>query len=307
MDNSPHNASGQNASTEPPDLPDGWQSAELAVSKDPYQAARKRLRRLRALRVALVGLVLACVIGLLLWNAAAHYARGVHAFKVHSYSRAAYEFNHARVLFFPYRDAELLEAQAQRAAIVVAYGALRKQAEARLVAQLEKARDRLAASDADGVLTTLRAIDAGDLQSGLDGNETVRESADTLAEDLAAASRRALRNGAWGRAGRFAAALLVLEPSSELAVTLGARAQTGLDLSAKLDKAKDAARRGRWQVALRTALAVLAVQKDFPGAAAVVADARGALAPKPAARTAGSSTQATGGPATTTTPQPPPP
>src|SRR5450759_2345354 len=68
---------------------------------------------------------------------------------------------------------------------------------------------------------------------------------------------KARRNAAWGRAGRFAAALLVLEPSSELAVALGARARTGEDLSAKLGKAKDAARRGKWRAALRIALAAV--------------------------------------------------
>ena len=314
MDDSPHNASAQSASIEPPDLPDGWRSAELAVWKDPDQAAR---RRLRAVQAALVGLVLACVIGLLLWNAAIHYARGVDALQYHSYSRAVYEFSAARILVFPYRDAGSLEGQARRA--LKAEDARYEQAEARraaVIAQLEKAGTRLEARDADGVLATLQAIGAGDLQDALAGNGTARESADALAEDLAAASRRALGNAAWGSAGRFAAALLVLEPSSELAVALGARARTGEDLSAKLDKAKDAARRGQWRAALRIALAVLAVQKDFPGAVAVVADARDALAPKPkraatrpapAATTAASPTRATGGSATTTSPQPPPP
>jgi len=311
VDDSPHNASAQSASIEPPDLPAGWRTAELAVWKDPDQAAR---RRLRAVQAALVGLVVACVIGLLLWNSAIHYARGVDALQYHSYSRAVYEFSAARVLVFPYRDARSLEQQARRA--LVAEDAQYEQAAAReaaVVAQLGKAGDRLEARDADGVLATLQAIGAGDLQAALDGNRTARESADALAEDLAAASRRALGNAAWGRAGRFAAALLVLEPSSELAVALGARVRTGEDLSAKLNKAKDAARRGQWHEALRTALAVLAVQKDFPGAVAVVADARDALAPKPkpkpkpAATTAAPPTQATGGSATTTPPPPPPP
>jgi len=314
VDNSPHNASAQSASSEPPDLPEGWRSAELADWKDPHLAARKRLR---AVRVTLVVLALALVIGVLLWIAAAHYARGVDALKVHSYSTAVSEFSVARVLVFPYRDARSLEEQARRA--LLAEDARREQAKARraaVVAQLEKARARLEAGDAYGVLTTLQAIDEDDLQATLDRSETARESADALAKDLAADSRKARRNAAWGRAGRFAAALLVLEPSSELAVALGARARTGEDLSAKLGKAKDAARRGKWRAARRIALAVLAIQKDFPGAAAVVADARNALAPKPkpaatqpaaAATTAASPTQATGGSATTAAPQPPPP
>ena len=314
MDDSPHNASAPSASIEPPELPDGWRSAELAVWKDPYLAARKRLR---AVQVTLVVLVLACVIGFLVWTAAIHYARGVDALKFHSYSTAVSEFSVARVLVFPYRDARSLGEQARRA--LAAEDARYEQAEARravVVAQLERAVARLEASDAAGVLIALQAIDADDLQATLDRSETARESADVLAEDLAAASRRSLDNAAWGRAGRFAAALLVLEPSNDLAVALGARARTAEDLGAKLGKAKDAARRDEWRAALRIALAVLAIQKDFPGAAAVVADARDALAPKPkpaatqpapAATTAASPTQATGASATATPPQPPPP
>ncbi len=108
----------------------------------------------------------------------------------------------------------------------------------------------------------------------------------------------------------------MLEPSSELAVALKARARTGAELRTKLGEAKDAAQRGQWRAALRLALAVIAVQKDFPGAAAVVADARDALAPKPkpvatqptpAATAAAPAPQAGGGSATTTPPQPPPP
>ena len=306
---SPHDAAAQSAPVEPPALPDRWRSAELAVGKDPHLAARRPLRT--TVRVALVVLALALVIVVPLWIAAAHYARGVDALEVHSYSKAVNEFSGARVLVFPYRDARSLEEQARRA--LMAENVRGEQAEtgrAAVVGRLEKARARLEAGDAHGVLTTLRAIDEDDLRATLDSSETARESADALAADLAAASRRALRHAAWERAGRYAAALLVLEPSSKPAAALGARARTGEGLSAKLGKAKDAARSGKWREALRLARAVLATQKDFPGAAAVVAHARVALAPKPqpAATTAASPpTQATVGPATPTPPQPPPP
>ena len=306
MDNSPHNASWQNSPFEPPDTPDGWRSAEPPAYKDPRRSARLRWR---AVQVALAVFALACVIGIPLWNTAAHYARGVHALKSHLYSRAADEFSAAQFLGFSYRDARLLEDSARRAAADVVYEAIRKQTEAALVAQLEKAGARLEAGDADGVLTTLQTINGLDLQAALRSSGTVREFADALAKDLAAASRRALGNGAWGRAGRLAAALLVLDPSSELAATLRARAQTGQELGAKLDRAKDAARRGRWRAALHTALAILAVQKDFPGAAALAAQARAALAPKPkpTAVRSTSLTRPTGGSRTGTVPQPPPP
>ena len=314
MDSTPHNTSAQSAAIQPSDLPDGWRSAELADWKDPYLAARKRAR---AVRAALVVLIVALVIGGLVWIAATHYARGVEALKVHSYSTAVSEFSVARVLVFPYRDARSLEEQARRA-LLAEYARL-DQADARdaaIVVQLGSVGARLEAGDAEAVLAGLQVIDTDDLQAALAGDDTARESAGVLAEDLAAASRKALDNAAWGRAGRLAAALLVLEPSSKLGETLGARARTGEELSAKLGKAKDAARRGEWRAALRLALAVLAIRKGFPGAAAVVADARDALAPKPtrvaprpapAAATAASPTQAPSVPATTRPPQPPPP
>ena len=263
------------------------------------------------MRVTLIvlGVVLAfaLVIGALFDLAATHYEGGVYALKVHWYAWAANEFSAARVLVFPYRDAQSLEDQARRA--FVNEEASRGQAAARraaVVAKLEKAGARLEAGDAHGVLAALLAINGDDLRATLDGSEKVRESANALAVDLTAAARRALGKAAWGRAERFAAALLVLEPSSERAVALGARARTGENLEARLGKAKAAARRGKWREALRLARGVLAVQKDFPGAAAVVADARDALAPEPEPA-ATQPAQATGGSPPTTAPEPPPP
>ncbi|MCX6374024.1 MAG: hypothetical protein NTX16_13300 [Actinobacteria bacterium] len=314
MENLPHNAVAHNEVIEPPDLPDGWRSAELVDWKDPYLAAS---RRARAVRTALVVIVVALVIGVFLWIAATHYARGVEALEAHSYSTAVSEFSVARVFVFPYRDARSLEEQARRA--LQAEDARYEQVEARraaVVAQLQIAGARLEADDADGVRTTLQAINGDELRAALNTTDAARESADALALDLAAAARKSLGNAAWGRAASFAAALFVLEPSSELAVALKARARTGVELRAKLGEAKDAAQRGKWRAALRLALAVIAVQKNFPGAAAVVADARDALAPKPkpvasrppaAATTAASPPQTGGGSATTKPPQPPPP
>ena len=115
------------------------------------------------------------------------------------------------------------------------------------------------------------------------------------------------------RRASFAAALLVLEPSEPSAEALAAKARTGAELSARLAKAKDAARHGKWREALRLALAVTAVRKDFPGAAAIIADARKALAPKPSPRPAAApaavttAAPSTGGPSSGSTSQPPPP
>ena len=303
------NAAGDRVPITPPDLPDRWRSPGDVVWKDPDVAAHRRVRWRRvALAVLAVLLVLALLIGTQFDLAAIHYRGGVDALAAHSYSRAAGEFAAARVLGFPYRDARSLEEQARRGA--AAEGALREQGvalRAAVVAQLETAGARLAAGDVDGVLSALRTIDQDELRATLTSSETVRESADALAVDLDAASRRALGHAEWGRAGRLAAALLALEPSSKQAVALRARAQTGEDLSVKLGEARDAARHGKWREALRIALAVLARQKGFPGAAAVVADARAALAPEPAPVATQPAQPATGGSATTAAPRPPPP
>lgn len=318
METLPHNVVAQNEVMEPPDLPDGWRSAELVDWKDPYLTAS---RRARVVRVAVVVIIVALVVGVLLWIADTHYARGVAALEDHAYSTAVSEFSVARVLVFPYRDAQSLEEQARRA--LQAEDARYEKAEARraaAVALLEKAGARLEAGDPDGVRSALQAIKVNDFRAALNRSDSVREAAAALALDLAAAARRALGNASWGRAGKYAAALLVLEPSSDLAVALGARARTGAELSAKLGKAKAAAQGGEWRTALRIALAVIATQKDFPGAAAVVADARDALAPKPkpkpkpaatqpapVATTVASPPQGGGGSGTATPPQPPPP
>ena len=316
MENLLHNTATQNEAMESPDLPDGWRSAELVDWEDPYLTAS---RRARVVRVAVVVIIVALVIGVLLWMASTHYARGVAALEDHAYSTAVSEFSVARVLVFPYRDARSLEEQAQRA--LQAEEARYEQAETRraaAVALLDKAGARLEAGDPDGVLGALQAIEVNDFRAALNRSESVRRTAEALALDLAAAARRALGNASWGRAGKYAAALLVLEPSSALAAGLGGQALTGAELSAKLGKAKAAAQRGEWRTALRIALSVIATQKDFPGAAAVVADARDALAPKPkpkpaatqpapAATTAASPPQAGGGSGTSTPPQPPPP
>ena len=176
---------------------------------------------------------------------------------------------------------------------------------------MRRAGAQLKAGDAGGVLATLQAIDAVNLQTALTGSGTVRLAADALAKELIAASRTALSGRAWLRAGRLAAAVLVIDPSSHVAGTLQTQAQTGQQLSAELDKAKLAARRRRWRSALSLASAVVAAQKDFPGAAAVVAEARAALAPKPkptpAATVAAPAPQTGGGSGGEAAAPPPPP
>ncbi len=310
MNDSPHSAS----APVPPalglsDLPAGWQQAERDEWADPYPAAG---RRRVALRIAVAVLLVSGVIGALVWVAAGHYARGRDALADRAYSRAAGEFSAATVLVFPYRDARALEEQARQAlqAETAAHEA-EQQVVTAVVAELRGAGARLDAGDATGVLAALEAIPADELRAAVAASDEARQSAAALTKDIAAAASAALREAQWTRAGRFAAALLVLEPSSESASALAARAQTGEQLRAKLAEARDAARRDQWRVALRMALAVAAAQKGFPGAAALIADARAALKPKPKptptpVQTAAPPAPDTGG-STTTPPEPPPP
>lgn len=292
------------------ELPAGWRDAERDEWVDPHAPS---WRSGLVLRLAAVAVVVIAVVGVLVWVAAGHYSRGVEALRAEAYSRAMGEFEAAKILIFPYRDAQALEQQAQRA--LQAEFSARQAAEERtaaVVAGLERAAARLRAGDTTGVLAAIDAISPDDLRAAA-ANAPAAEVATKLTEDLTAAAQNALQGAAWARAGRLAAALLALDPGNEQASSLAARALTGQQLKTKLGEAEAAARSGEWRKALRLALAVVAVRKDFPGAAALVADARVALAPKPKP----TPTQApvvvaqpdTGG--TTTTPvtptQPPPP
>jgi hypothetical protein len=298
----------------PPQLPDGWRDAQPDEWVDHSIPSR---RRWFAVRAAVVAVVAAAVIGAFVWVAAGHYARGVEALRAHAYSRAMGEFAAAKILVVPYRDAQALEDQARRA--LESENAALAAADRRVAAvvdSLDGAHQRLGRGDAAGVLAALQAIPAGDLRAALADGGPAAASVDALTTDLGTAALDALQRAEWTRAGRLAAALLVLEPSSKEASALADRALVGERLRAKLAEAKDAAQRGRWRDALRLALAVTAVRKDFPGAATLIADARRALAPKPKPKptTATAPTPAattapptSGGGGTTTPTQPPPP
>ena len=315
VDDSRQSTSAQGAAAmRMPDLPEGWQQAEPDEWSDPYPASR---RRSVMLRVAFAVVVVGGVIGVLLWVAASHYARGVEALNDRAYSRAMGEFSSATVLVFPYRDARALEDQARRG--LEAETVARQAEEGRVssvVAELRDAGALLAAGKASAVVAALEAIPAADLRTTVTSSDAARASVAALKENLPVAATAALRKLEWGRAGRFAAALLVLDPASEQAATLASRAVTGKKLSAKLADGQAAARAGRWRTALRLGLAVVAVRKDFPGAAALVADAREALKPKPKPApapvvaptpAAPAPAPATGGSTTVTPAQPPPP
>ena len=279
MDQSRHPATMTRAApVEPHDLPEGWHVAERDEWDDVPMVTRRRL----VLRLVLVGVIVAGVLGVFVWVAAAHYARGVDALHAHAYARALDELSSAKILGLPFRDANSLEEQAQRGMESEA-ATLKAQQDriAAVVDRLDKARAKVGAGDAAGVLVAVKAIPRAGLRMAIAAGDTAQVSADGLEQDLTAAAESALQGGQWERAGKFASALLVLEPSSKPGASLAARALTGEKLRAKLTLAKGAAQHHHWREALRLALAVVAVRKDFPGAATLVADARRALTPKP--------------------------
>jgi len=260
-------------------LPEGWHYAE----DDDWAREEARARRRRiALRAGLAAVAVAAVLAGLVAFAALHYSRGVAALNDHSYSLAASEFDRAKVLTIPYRNAGKLEDEA-RAAMADQNAAEARQAArtAAVVTQLQRAKARLSASDASGLLHALGAIVPGDLRLAVTRDATARQDFNGLIADLSPATSEALKNAAWDRATKLATALLLLKPTDKDAAAMKASAEAGAALRAKLATAQDAARHGHWRQALRLALAVLAAHKDFPGAATLVADARTALKPKP--------------------------
>jgi len=296
------------------ELPPGWHYTEDLAWEDEYSPHRGR-RLLVGAAIAVV--VAAALAGLVIFNAAAHYARGVDALRDGSYAAAIGELSAAKLIVVPYRGSEDLAAQA-RTALAAELEVQQKETarEQAVIGALERARTALSAGKANAVVAALASLPAGDVKAAAKDSQEVRATAADLEERLTVAAKEALAQAKWGRAKGFAVAILVLDPLAESATALGAKAKTGEALTAKLAEAKDAAGHGRWRTALRLALAVTAARKDFPGAAGLVAQARKALAPKPspkATATAATATTATvpststGGTSSGSTSQPPPP
>ena len=303
-----------------PELPAGWHYTEDLAWEDAHAA--HRVRRL-VVGVVIAVVVAAALAGLVVWNAAAHYSRGVDALRDGSYAAAADELSAAKLVVLPYRDSRVLADQA-RSRLTAEIG-VRQQVEAREAAvagALEQAGTALESGDAAAVVAALTPVPASDLKAVLKDSAQVRTAARRLKDRLTVAARSALGRSEWGRAQRYAAAVLVLDPAARSATALGAQAKTGAALTAKLADARDAAGKRQWRTALRLALAVTAARKDFPGAAALVAEARKALAPKPSPKAATTATTtttvaptttvtvpstSTGGTSSGSPPQPPPP
>ena len=150
-----------------PELPDGWHYTDDLVWDDP-QDSRGRRRLWLLVGIALA--VAACVVGLVVFNAAGHYSRGVAALEDGSYGQAAAEFSAARLLVFPYRDAQLREEQAQRALTVQTADVVQAQARVdRVSGMLDEAASALGARDSAGVLAALQVVSAKDLRTVAQG------------------------------------------------------------------------------------------------------------------------------------------
>jgi hypothetical protein len=294
-----------------PELPPGWFYTEDVAWDDGYAA--HRVRRI-VIGVAVAIVVAATLAGLVIWNASGHYSRGVDALKYGSYAAAVSELSAAKLIVIPYRDSKALADQARtRLAAEIVVGQQEAAREAAVSSALEQAGTALDAGDASAVVAALAPLSVSDLKAALKDSDQVRTAARRLEDRLTVAARTALGRSEWAPAQRYAAAVLVLDPLAQTATALGAKAKTGEALTARLAKARDAARHGRWRTALRLALAVTAARESFPGAAALVAEARKALAPKPSPKATATATVTTTPPSTTggtssgSPPQPPPP
>lgn len=269
-------------------------------------------RRVALLALAIVTAV-GAVIGLSALNAAAHYERGTAALAARQYQLAAAEFSSASVLGASYKDANLRAQDALRFAQLTASGAVVRQRERRVLDALKRAGSLLEPPRPAALIVALRRLDGEELRDLTAQASAVTDAVERLAKRLAARARRALAKARWGQAEQFALALAVLDPADRDAQALRKRAGAGRVLAQRMSVARSAARRGDWRIALRTARQVLAAQKGYPGAAALVADARRALAPKPrptatprpAAAQAPSSQGSGGGAAAPAQPAPP--
>jgi hypothetical protein len=295
-----------------PELPPGWFYTDDVAWDDDGHSAR-RLHRL-IVGVAIAAVIAASLAGFVIWNASAHYSRGVAALRDGSYAAAVSELSAATLVVVPYRDSKELADQARTELVAEIAVQQKKHAREEVVsASLERAGTALGAGKANAVVAALASLPASDVKAAARGSEEVRAAAAELEERLTVAARTALHRTEWGRAQRYVAAVLVLDPLAQSATALGAKARTGEALTAQLAEARDAAGHGRWRTALRLALAVTAARKDFPGAAGLVAQARKALAPKPSPAAAATATTTATPPATTggtssgSPPQPPPP
>lgn len=235
---------------------------------DPYQQAMRRRRRWRIVAACVV--VLAAIAVFMTWEvraAASHYRRGQEALADEQYYAAIQEFDEARILFFSYRDAGTLSVRA------------REELDAGIAAAVRSARqeDGVRRLVERAITDARRRVPEGPLST----NVFTLSLLDTLSGRLAEAAGDALAAAHWAAARAYAAALLAIDPADADGTALVERADLGARLDRQLGDARAAARRGQWRQALRLAKAVLDEWPGFTGAAALVREAKAALAPRP--------------------------
>ena len=281
-------------------------AGEDAVDEPPSWDELKRRRRARVRLIAgvVVLVVLAAGVAAMVANASAHYGRGQAAMDERHFGTAVEEFSAARILTIPYRDAATLADEApQQLELAAARADVERQQRAAIARLLREAADGLDSGDSAAVLAALREARILVPDGALATTAGQIDIATDLETSLWGAGKSALNGGRWKEAGLYATALLTLDPSAMQGSKLSSRVKTAVDLQDELDKARAAAGRGSWREALRRARGVLREWPGFPGAAAVVAQARKALAPKPKPPSA----PATQAPAPIATVAPPPP
>jgi cell division protein FtsB len=250
---------------------------------DPYHEEMRRRRRRRLLAAGMTVLLLA--VAFVAWevrSAAAHYERGKQALADEQYYAAIQELDAARIVVFSYRDAEALSAEAREALDAGIAEAVRS---ARLEDTVRRLVERADAFVAKGAAEDVERVLAEARERVPDGPLTTNvltvSLIDALTTKIGSAAREAIRATRWSVAGSYARALLAIDPEDEEAARLAARADLGAKLERQLGDARAAARRGQWRQALRLAQEIVAEWPGFPGAAALVREARTALKPEP--------------------------
>jgi hypothetical protein len=263
---------------ERPPLPEGWVYTDEVEWQDPLATGQRRRRLIVAVVVAAI---VVCIAGLLVANAQVHYSRGLAALDQGDYVRAQAELSAARLVVLPYRDSAQL---ADRAGNGIRLEAAKTQAvnesAAGVATALERAQAALERRDAAQFRAAVVSVPASEIQAVLSDDVSAQKAEQTLARGVTAIVENALRTQKWDKAETWTAALLALRPAAPEAVDFSLKVKKGRQLSARLAEARGAARRGEWRKALRLALGVAAVRKGFPGASAVIAEARRELAAK---------------------------
>ena len=270
-------------------------------SPDPY---RQEARRRRFKLAIVCGGVLALVALLAVWSvrsAAAHYERGRQALDAERYSEAIQELNAARILAFPYRDADTLAAEAADAlnSDMMQEAQRQTRLENAVRAYVRLADTSLRKGDAAATARALASARELVPEGELPGDSSTLALLRGLATRLNDTCRKALAEGRWRTAAVCTQAALLIDPKDAAALRLTAKTRRGAQLQERLDDARAAADRGQWKRALLQATAVLDAWPGFPGAASLVSAAKTALAPKP-------TPSPTAAPPTTP-PAPPPP